>query len=92
LLPDDPHSKVNACVGNIYRIWDEGQDKKLTQLVFCDISTPKSSAEKAAKVAAKAEPAFINGVQVPGTGEEAGLIPEKTGKMNSAYMKTSVRS
>ena len=85
LLPDDPHSKVNACVGNIYRIWDEGQDKKLTQLVFCDISTPKGGAEKAAKVAAKAEPAFINGVQVPGTGEEAGLIPEKPENEFSVY-------
>jgi len=41
-LPDDPNSKVNQCVGNIYRIWDEGQDNKLTQLVFCDLSTPKN--------------------------------------------------
>ena len=41
LLPDDPASKVNACVGNILRIWEAGQEDKLTQLVFCDISTPK---------------------------------------------------
>ena len=39
-LPDDPSSKVNMCVDNIYRIWDEGQADKLTQLVFCDLSTP----------------------------------------------------
>ena len=43
LLPDDPASKVNACVGNIVRIWEAGQESKLTQLVFCDISTPKGA-------------------------------------------------
>ena len=41
LLPDDPDSKVNACVRNIFRIWDESKGQRLTQLVFCDISTPK---------------------------------------------------
>ena len=52
-LPDDPGSKVNMCVGNIMRIWQDGQADKLTQLVFCDISTPKSRAAPE-KVAAKA--------------------------------------
>ena len=42
LLPDDPDSKLNACVGNVFRIWQEGQADKLTQLVFCDLSTPKN--------------------------------------------------
>ncbi|MDL2300031.1 DEAD/DEAH box helicase family protein [Clostridiaceae bacterium OttesenSCG-928-D20] len=42
LLPDDPTSKVNMCVDNITRIWQDGQADKLTQLVFCDISTPKN--------------------------------------------------
>ena len=42
LLPDDPDSKLNACVGNILRIWQDGQADKLTQLVFCDLSTPKN--------------------------------------------------
>lgn len=42
LLPDDPNSKLNACVGNILRIWQDGQAEKLTQLVFCDFSTPKN--------------------------------------------------
>ena len=37
LLPDDPDSKLNACVGNILRIWQDGQADKLTQLVFCDL-------------------------------------------------------
>ncbi len=51
-LPDDPNSKVNRCVDNIFRIWDEGQPDKLTQLVFCDLSTPKgikTDGKKAAK-------------------------------------------
>ena len=43
LLPDDPASKVNACVGNMLRIWEAGQEDRLTQLVFCDISTPKGT-------------------------------------------------
>ena len=44
LLPDDPGSKVNACVRNIVRIWREGAAEKLTQLVFCDLSTPRGKA------------------------------------------------
>lgn len=41
-LPDHEGSKVNACISNIYRIWDESREKKSAQLVFCDISTPKN--------------------------------------------------
>jgi len=40
MLPDDPTSKVNACVENIYRIWQESAPQRSTQLVFCDLSTP----------------------------------------------------
>ena len=47
-LPDDPTSKVNMCVDNIHRIWEDGHADKLTQLVFCDLSTPKSTASKRA--------------------------------------------
>lgn len=43
LLPNAPNSKVNLCVENVLRIWREGQLQKLTQLVFCDFSTPKQS-------------------------------------------------
>ncbi|MCD7837591.1 MAG: helicase, partial [Clostridiales bacterium] len=43
LLPDDPGSKLNACVNNVFRIWQEGTPGKLTQLLFCDMSTPSSS-------------------------------------------------
>ena len=42
LLPDDPGSKLNACVRNVLRIWEEGKADKLTQLLFCDLSTPKN--------------------------------------------------
>ena len=42
MLPDDPDSKVKACVDNVYRIWEEHADTKATQLVFCDLSTPKN--------------------------------------------------
>jgi N12 class adenine-specific DNA methylase len=40
LMPDDPDGKVSACVENIYRTWEESKNKRLTQLVFCDLSTP----------------------------------------------------
>ena len=42
MLPDDPESKVNACVDNMYRIWEEHADTKAAQLLFCDLSTPKN--------------------------------------------------
>ena len=45
LLPDDPDSKLNACVRNILKIWEEGKDQKLTQLLFCDLSTPKGDGQ-----------------------------------------------
>ena len=42
MLPDDPNSKLNVCVRNVLKIWEEGIDQKLTQLLFCDLSTPKN--------------------------------------------------
>ena len=42
MLPDEPDSKVNVCVDNVYRIWEEHAATKATQLVFCDLSTPKN--------------------------------------------------
>ena len=45
LLPDDPNSKLNACVRNVLRIWEEGKTDKLTQLLFCDLSTPKGDGQ-----------------------------------------------
>ncbi len=62
MLPDDAGSKVNTCVGNILRIWEDGKDEKLTQLLFCDLSTPKGR-PKADKVA-NAGGSTINGVEL----------------------------
>ena len=42
MLPDDPNSKLNVCVQNVLKIWGGKQDQKLTQLLFCDLSTPKN--------------------------------------------------
>ena len=42
MLPDDPDSKVNACIDNVYRIWEEHADTRAAQLIFCDLSTPKN--------------------------------------------------
>ena len=52
-LPDEAGSKVNLCVDNIYSVWQDGQADRLTQLVFCDLSTPKAAvpASRAAKAA-----------------------------------------
>ena len=42
MLPDDPNSKLNVCVQNVLKIWEDGKDQRLTQLLFCDLSTPKN--------------------------------------------------
>lgn len=42
LLPDYPDSKVNACIEEVYQFWEQGREKRLTQLLFCDLSTPKT--------------------------------------------------
>ena len=56
MLPDDEGSKVNTCVNNILRIWEDGKDDKLTQLLFCDLSTPKGrpQADRVAKTGGSA--------------------------------------
>ena len=63
LLPDDENSKVNACINNIYNIWDKGSAEKLTQLVFCDISTPKGRTSQVQRVA-EAGSKTINGTEL----------------------------
>ena len=63
-LPDDPGSKVNACVQNIVRIWREGAAEKLTQLVFCDLSTPRG------KAASEKEAADVEKLLADETGSE----------------------
>ena len=60
-LPDDPMSKVNLCVDNIFRIWEDGQADRLTQLVFSDLSTPKKQTQND-KIAAKSVSAEVHGI------------------------------
>ena len=74
LLPDDPSSKVNQCVENIAQIWQDGQAEKLTQLVFCDISTPKGTAgRKVAKSPGKLDSPELHALETltePADGEQ----------------------
>ena len=79
LLPDDPGSKVNQCVENITQIYRDGQDGKLTQLVFCDISTPKAAPTKrAAKAAGALDSPELHAL-------EALTQPEETAPAFSVY-------
>ncbi|MGX8701593.1 DEAD/DEAH box helicase family protein [Caproiciproducens sp.] len=71
MLPDNPGSKVNMCVNNVFQFWHDGQDKKLTQLVFCDISTPKG------RTAAKEERAIRAGGKLTG-GTELHALQDTT--------------
>ena len=64
MLPDNPGSKVNLCVNNVFRFWHDGQDKKLTQLVFCDISTPKGRAAVKEERAVRAGGKLADGTEL----------------------------
>ena len=61
MLPDEETTKVNQCVANILQYWRDGEEKKLTQLVFCDISTPKSTPSQRA---AKASPGTLDSPEI----------------------------
>ena len=74
LLPDDPGSKVNQCVNNVFRIWQEGTADRLTQLIFCDISTPKGASGKATEQQPKEEAAPEKPFQ-PETEDDFGDLP-----------------
>ncbi len=64
MLPDNPNSKVNMCVNNVFRIWHDGKDMKLTQLIFCDISTPKGRAAAKENRAVRAGGKFAGGTEL----------------------------
>ena len=63
MLPDEESTKVNQCVSNILQFWREGEDQKLTQLVFCDISTP-SARSKAGRTAAKSASTILDNPEI----------------------------
>ena len=46
MLPDDPQSKVNLCVENVLKVWDDSKDTLGTQMIFCDMSTPKNDGDR----------------------------------------------
>jgi N12 class adenine-specific DNA methylase/adenine-specific DNA methylase len=64
MLPDNPDSKVNMCVNNVFQFWHDGKDKKLTQLIFCDISTPKGHAAAKEKRAVRAGGKLADGTEL----------------------------
>ena len=80
LLPDDPGSKVNACVNNVFRIWQEGSEDRKTQLIFCDISTPKGKG-------AKEQKKETDGQSVPKPTEEDDLgdLPQEAETIGSLF-------
>ena len=86
MLPDNEESKVNACMDNIYRVWEEGEEKKLTQLVFCDLSTPHNDGtfnvydDLKAKLMERGIPA-----------EEIAFIHDAKTEVQKAALFTSVR-
>ena len=86
MLPDNEESKVNACMDNIYRVWEAGQEKKLTQLVFCDLSTPHNDGtfnvydDLKAKLMERGIPA-----------EEIAFIHDAKTEVQKATLFTSVR-
>ncbi|MCI5765146.1 MAG: hypothetical protein MR219_00620, partial [Clostridiales bacterium] len=75
MLPDDPNSKVNTCINNLNRIWEEGKEQKTTQLVFCDLSTPKGSVSQPSQITAKAASEEIDGLSPPQVSENQTEIP-----------------
>ena len=86
MLPDNEESKVNACMDNIYRVWEAGAGKKLTQLVFCDLSTPHNDGtfnvydDLKAKLMERGIPA-----------EEIAFIHDAKTEVQKAALFTSVR-
>ncbi|MBR3739611.1 MAG: hypothetical protein IKN04_04020 [Clostridia bacterium] len=76
MMPDYPGSKVNACVDNIMRIWQEGQADKKTQLVFCDLSTPKTNASSRAATQKQTEEENTTQSQENGEMEDSRAAPD----------------
>ena len=62
-FPDEPGTKVNQCVGNILRIWKDGEADKLTQLVFCDISTPQPAAKRKKTISTNLDDPMIHALE-----------------------------
>ena len=84
LLPDEPGTKVNRCVENILRIWREGEAGKLTQIVFCDISTPQAKTAKKKGLAQDTEKPFTIYDDIREKLIAAGMPPEQIAFIHDA--------
>ena len=80
MLPDEDGTKVNQCVQNVLKFWREGETDKLTQLVFCDISTPRGRSAASGKLAAKNE-----------GGELDAPVPDETGAVGDFTIYDDIR-
>ena len=91
LLPDEEGTKVNQCVQNILQYWRDGEDQKLTQLVFCDLSTPKAKKAKSADKEVAQEASFTIYDDIRKKLIEGGMLPEQVAFIHEADTEAKKR-
>ena len=91
LLPDEEGTKVNQCVQNILQYWRDGEDQKLTQLVFCDLSTPKAKKAKSADKEGAQEASFTIYDDIRKKLIEGGMLPEQVAFIHEADTEAKKR-
>ena len=91
LLPDEEGTKVNQCVQNILQYWRDGEDKKLTQLVFCDLSTPKAKKAKSVDKEGTQEASFTIYDDIRKKLIEGGMLPEQVAFIHEADTEAKKR-
>ena len=91
LLPDEEGTKVNQCVQNILQYWRDGEDQKLTQLVFCDLSTPKAKKAKSADKEGTQEASFTIYDDIRKKLIEGGMLPEQVAFIHEADTEAKKR-
>ena len=91
LLPDEEGTKVNQCVQNILQYWRDGEDKRLTQLVFCDLSTPKAKKAKSADNVGTQEASFTIYDDIRKKLIEGGMLPEQVAFIHDADTEAKKR-
>ena len=91
LLPDEEGTKVNQCVQNILQYWRDGEDQKLTQLVFCDLSTPKAKKAKSADKEGAQEASFTIYDDIRKKLIESGMLPEQVAFIHKADTEAKKR-
>ena len=91
MLPDEEGTKVNQCVQNILQYWRDGEDQKLTQLVFCDLSTPKAKKAKSADKEGAQEASFTIYDDIRKKLIEGGMLPEQVAFIHEADTEAKKR-